>query len=135
MIVSDRNRLVASLVNCSLSLKSAMHLPSSGMSGCQPMHEARERAVDVGREQKMPVVWHHTVRKKRNAVPVDSRNENVLERGVVSCSFKESRTFRSSVDDVKEQTRSRSARASGHDRESNAMRVPSVENCVSVLIK
>jgi hypothetical protein len=83
----------------------------------------------------MPVVWHHTVREKRDAVSVDRRTEHTLERGVIFSGFKESRTFRSSVDDVKEQTGGRDARPSGHDRESNAMLVPLAAGFVTVLIK
>jgi len=135
VIVANRDRLEPPLVNCSLSLEPTMYLPSSGVGGREPVHEARERSIDVRREQKMPVVWHHTVREKRDAVSVDRRTEHTLERGVIFSGFKESRTFRSSVDDVKEQTGGRNARPSRHDRESHATRVPFAACFVSVLIK
>ena len=115
MIVADRNRLEPPLIDCSLSLEPTMYLPSSGMGGGEPVHETRERSIDVGRKQKMPVVWHHTVREKRDLVSVDCRTEDILKRDVVFSSFKESRTFRSSVYDVKEQTGGGSARPSRHD--------------------
>ena len=98
MIVANRDRLEPPLVDCSLSLEPTMYLQSSGVGGREPVHEARERSIDVHREQKMPVVWHHTVREKRDAV------------SVIFSGFKECRTFRRSVDDVKKQTGGRNAR-------------------------
>jgi hypothetical protein len=83
----------------------------------------------------MPVVRHHAVREKRDAVSFDGRTEHVLERGVVVSTFKKSRTFCSSVDDVKEQTGGGNARPSRHDGESHAMPVPRTACFVSVLIK
>ena len=40
VIVANRDRLEPPLVNCSLSLEPTMYLPSSGVGGREPVHEA-----------------------------------------------------------------------------------------------
>ena len=45
-VMANRNGFEPSLIDCPLSIEFANRLPSSGMSGREPMHEAGERSVD-----------------------------------------------------------------------------------------
>ena len=123
-VIADGNSLEASLIDCSLSIKLAQRLPSSSMRGGEPMHETRKRSVNPRREQKMPVVWHHAVRKKRDVAPSDRGSQYSLERFVVGCALKKCGTFRGSVYHVKKETGRRNAWTSRHRGDLNATQMP-----------
>jgi len=113
-IVAYRNGLEPSLVDCSLPIEAADRLPSSGVRGGEPVHEARQVTVDMGRQQKMPMVRHHAVRKERDATAGHGCGDDALEGRVVSPIFEKRGSFRGSVDDMEEQPSRRYAAPSRH---------------------
>jgi hypothetical protein len=134
-VVADGNRFETSLIDCSLSIELADRLPSSRVRSREPVHEAGERSVHSWREQKMPVVWHDTVRKKRNVASSDGQPEDTFESLVVCGVLEKSRTFCGSVDDMEVQTGGGDTRTPGHRERYQRKRSAGEATVESVLIK
>lgn len=72
----------------------------------------------------MPMIRHDAVRKKCDVLSIDGSAQHVLERVVIPDVVKQTRLFRSSVDDVKYEAGSGHTRAPWHDGVINASAVP-----------
>ena len=74
-----RDGLESSLVDSAESLGPVRELPPPRMSRFEPVHEARQFAIDSCRDHIMPMVRHDGVREKFNAESLDPEGEDVSD--------------------------------------------------------
>ena len=118
------NCLEPSLIDCAKPREAAYVLPSSGVRGFEPVHEARERAVDGRSQHEMPMGGHAAVRKNVNLLALEGLFDQPFECVVVARIFEEDRAFGSSIECVKVQTRRSVSSSSRHTAATNATSIP-----------
>ena len=124
VVARDRNSLEATLIDCSTTSEIMSVLPASGMSGREPVHETRHRAVCRCREYEMPMGWHDAVRKNCDGVAPDSLFKKAFERTVVARIVEQHSAFGCPVQNVEGQSGCSGAPRSGHRHTVNATLVP-----------
>jgi len=105
MIVANRDAFEPPLIDCSKAGETVNVLPSSRMSGFQPVHESGQRTVGVWGQHKMPMVRHDAVRKYCHPDPRDGLLKKVLECLVVGSMIKKNGAFGCSIEDMEDEAR------------------------------
>jgi hypothetical protein len=123
-IVADWNPVESALIDCSKSWMTVSVLPSSRVSGLEPVHEPGHCAVGLRSQQEMPMGRHDAVGKKCNADPLDGFFEQLLECAIVAVILKENRAFCGSVADMKKQSGLTLSSSSRHSRSREATSMP-----------
>lgn len=109
-----RNRLVAALVDGSFARGLVRDTPTCRVSGRQPVHESGQLTL-VGRlDDEVEVIAHRAELEERNRVPLERLEKHYLECFELLFGVEQQSAARSSIDDMKHQTRDSEPSSSRH---------------------
>jgi hypothetical protein len=123
-VAANWNRLEPSLIDCAQPREAAFVLPPSGVRSFEPVHEARERAIDGRSQHEMPMGGHAAVRKNVNLLALEGLFDHPFECVVVARILEKDRAFGCSIKCVKVQARRSVSSSSRHRGAKNATSIP-----------
>ena len=108
------DRLESALVDGTPALASVCPPPALRVGACQPMHETREAVVGFGPDDEVPVIRHDAVGEDSHPEAHGCLGDESEEVTVIVGRMEDDRVLDGAVENVKDESSRRAARASGH---------------------
>ena len=88
-VALDRDRFISALIHVSHSARFFRLVPTLRVDEREPMHESRQFVVDRP-DDKVPVVWHHTIAEESRRMPHQRLTKRGLKAHVIGIVHEES---------------------------------------------
>jgi hypothetical protein len=114
VVLFNRKRLEAALVQMTGTLGVMVGMPSHRMCVRQPAKEPRHLILVLGTYHEVPMIGHHTVSKDRQLFSFECFDQNAVKRFVVLRFLEQGEPSDGPVEDVKATSRGTNSRTAWH---------------------